>query len=314
MQSNIVLLAGGNGTRLWPISNNNCPKQFIKLPLKNLSSFQQTLQRSIKICPCENIIITANYVYKDLIYKQIDELSLQKNKIKIIFEKQPNNTGLAVYFSCLYLLQQQNNNLSYIFPTDHIIEEEGDFFTDFLKSADSNKINLLGKEKQELCSNFGYMITEKTISPNYFKVKKFFEKPNNQIIKKIKLEKNNIFKNLGIYLAKTEVFFNELKKYNNNLPYIGFNENNEQFIDKMFENLSLDKMLAEHSSILNVKKVSFSWLDIGSLNSMYKYCDNLEISCTIEQNDVKKFNQENKEFELIHNNGYTKITKKVKSN
>lgn len=82
----------------------------------------------------------------------------------------------------------------------------------------------------------------------------------------------------------------------------------------MFENLSLDKMLAEHSSILNVKKVSFSWLDIGSLNSMYKYCDNLEISCTIEQNDVKKFNQENKEFELIHNNGYTKITKKVKSN
>ncbi len=70
-------------------------------------------------------------------------------------------------------------------------------------------------------------------------------------------------------------------------------------------------MISENSRLLYVKSTKFSWLDIGTLEGMYKFCHNKKISCYVNPEDIKKFNEQNKEFELSYNNGYTHITKKL---
>lgn len=100
MQPNVVLLAGGVGSRLWPLSNNSCPKQFIKLPSLNLSSFQITLNRALSLT--KNILIISNIQYRHLLHKQIEELGLNPTQFHIILEEHSNNTGIAAYYGCLF--------------------------------------------------------------------------------------------------------------------------------------------------------------------------------------------------------------------
>ena len=167
MQPNIVLLAGGCGARLWPLSGNKHPKQFIVLPSINLSSFQFALKRSLVITEAKNIIIISNIEYKNLIHQQIADLNLSKNDFHIIFEKYSNNTGIAVYLACLLLLQQNKHNLTYFFPTDHLSFEELSFFSNILSKIDDRKINLFGQRVFNSCSDFGYILTKKNSNEIY---------------------------------------------------------------------------------------------------------------------------------------------------
>jgi len=206
INNNIILLAGGSGKRLWPLSNKNHPKQFIILPNIGLSSFQLTLKRSLNICPSSNIIITINSSHKQLVQQQIKNLELNVSDFQFILEPTPLNTAVAVYNACNFLLKHNNDNLSYFFPTDQIILTEDNFFLNSLYRIDSNKINLFGEKSIEACGAFGYMIKEKNLENNYFKVSKFIEKPSLNQLKE--LDPQALYRNLGIYLAKPSILYN----------------------------------------------------------------------------------------------------------
>ncbi len=317
MQPNIVLLAGGSGARLWPLSSNKRPKQFIVLPSINLSSFQLALKRSLVITEAKNIIIISNIEYKDLLHQQIDDLNLAKNDFHIIFEKYSNNTGIAAYLCCLLLLQQEKDNLTYFFPTDHLIFEELYFFSNVLCKIDNQKINLFGQRVFNACSNFGYILTKKNISSSYYKIDNFIEKPDKQKIiildNALATGSINLYQNLGIYLAKTSVLYNEFHLFCNDLPSNIFNiEDKEHYIEVIYANLPIDKMISEHSQLLNLIEIKFSWKDIGSFENLYQSCEGEGIICEADSRQITEFNQANKEFELHYNiTGEIQIIKKV---
>ncbi len=284
----IILLAGGSGSRLWPLSNSLYPKQFIHLPSLGLSSFQLALNRTLKKNP--DIIITCNHKHEDLVKQQIIELDLNPKDFQIIREEKNLNTAMAIYNTCHTLLKQNNDDLAYFLPTDHIIEQD-DIFTN-LNQIDHDKINLLGEKVAHACSDFGYLIKGKELSEKYFQIERFIEKPENPN----QLNGKDIYKNLGIYIAKPSCLHNEFHNlYPTNFP----------------QNLSIDKMITEKSKNLNAFEVNFKWTDIGSISNLYKQFEDSIFSINnLDINDINSFNEESKEFEMNYDGTFLQITKK----
>jgi len=283
MTINIVLLAGGHGTRLTPISNYNRPKQFLCLPSYNLSSFQLTLKRSLEISKVNYIIIATNQFYEQLVREQIREIGLFDSEFDIILEKRNTNTGEAVYDICHYLLSKKNDNITYFFPTDHLIEEESEFFLRSAKEVNKERITVFGQKVINICGNFGYML--KANDSN--QVLSFFEKPKNKEEIYFNLSEDNIYCNLGVYLSMPSILVKE------------FDDLNEQVRGT---NLPIDKMISEKSKLLDMISVDFEWSDIGSIDNLYQCFQGKEFhNCYVNNDDIIKFNEENAKFELIYN-------------
>lgn len=303
MQPNVVLLAGGCGTRLWPLSTPRLPKQFITLPRVNISSFQLSLRRSLSITSPQNIIIIINNEHHDLLYQQIYNLGLDPNNFNLILEQYSNNTGVAIYCACQFLLQKELYGLTYFFPTDHLIDEESYFFKEVLSRVDKNRINIFGQRSFNLCSNFGYMIEGESICCGYYKVEKFVEKPEYKEIEELKKNNQRFYRNLGIYLATAPVLYSEFQKFYKGLPSVVFEFiNNKHNIQVRYKNLPIDKMISERSKILSLIDIEFEWRDIGSIESLYQYCDGSSLDCKIDPMHIVEFNKQNKEFKLNYSN------------
>lgn len=114
--TNIVLLAGGLGKRLWPLSKDNLPKQFIPILSSKTSTFQLALKRSLRITSADRIIITCKYQHKAIVERQVEEISNSQYGFHIIFEESDINTATAIRNACMFLLQNNNDALTYFFP------------------------------------------------------------------------------------------------------------------------------------------------------------------------------------------------------
>lgn len=311
MRPNVVLLAGGVGSRLWPLSNNSCPKQFIKLPSLNLSSFQITLNRTLNLAT--NILIISNIQYRNLLHQQIRELGLSPSQFHIILEKHSNNTGIAAYYGCLFFLGLQNYNLTYFMPTDQLLYEQKNFFYNILKKIDKNKINIFGQNVKNLNSNFGYIIAGEQLGYDYYKVKHFIEKPSAQKITELNDLSRNIYQNLGIYLASPYILYNQFNELYHDLPKIKFSlYKMEHYIEEEYSALPIDKMIAERSKIMNIQEITFKWHDIGSFDGLYKSLKgNSWFNYAISSKHIEQFNNENKEFAFCSSNGQIQLLRKA---
>jgi mannose-1-phosphate guanylyltransferase/mannose-6-phosphate isomerase len=278
---NIVLLAGGVGTRLWPLSNNYCPKQFIYLPSIKSSSFQLAIKRSIAIA--SQVIIVTNNKYQFLVQQQIKDLGLELNNFQILLEKESNNTADATYYACEFIINNLNDDLTYFWPTDHVILESSNFFSN--QEIDEFKINLFGQQSFNLCSSFGYIVQGEPVFNDYYQVLRFIEKPDLEKIEDLEQKfSGKIYRNLGVYLAKPSVLSNEF---------------NSMYKNSAWLNLPIDKAIFERSQLLNFKPINFYWNDIGSIDSLYNHCNNIEIkNININHSDISEFNDKNTKFRL----------------
>lgn len=311
MQPNVVLLAGGCGTRLWPLSTPKRPKQFMTLPRVNISSFQLSLKRSLSITSPQKITIITNAEYQDLLCQQICDLDLDHNNFNIILERRSNNTGIAIYCACIFLLKKELYGLTYFFPTDHFICEEPYFFKEVLSNVDEERINLFGQRASKPCSNFGYIIEGENISNYYYKVKNFIEKPGYKEVEILKQNNQKFYRNLGIYLATAPVLYSEFQKFHKDLPSVVFDfSNNKYDIQVVYNNLPIDKMISEFSQLLNLVEIEFEWSDIGSIESLYQYCSGHGLDCRTDPIYIEEFNNLNKKFKLNHSNDGLHIIKK----
>ncbi len=292
MKINIVLLAGGRGKRLWPLSNDFHPKQFITLPNVGYSSFQLSLLQSLKITLISDIIIITNNRYKDLVNAQIANLKLLPKDFQIIFEASHKNTGKAIYDACSLLKELNNNNLTYFLPTDHGKYEDQEFLINSLYKIDHDKINIFGQEVFKICDKFGYIFPGERLEKNYYKVDRFIEKPGNLNIYK------KIYRNLGIYLAKPSMLYEEFHNLHHDLEQL--------FIQAS----SIDKIISEKSKNLNFLAINFKWYDLGSIANLHQYCGDLKFSgCSINQSEINAFNSSNKEFKLKYDDKLFQIIK-----
>ncbi|MBX9786316.1 MAG: mannose-1-phosphate guanylyltransferase/mannose-6-phosphate isomerase [Alphaproteobacteria bacterium] len=203
-----VILAGGAGTRLWPLSQVHHPKQFLKL-VGSESLFQQTYNRIKNIEGFLPPLVVCNKESAPLISHMVN-----KESLSVIVEPTSCNTAIAVAVSTLYTFKFSNDPLLLILPSDHFISND-DEFIDKIKRATKladKKIIIFGIEPTKVKTGYGYIELDGSAREGYFGIKKFTEKPNYQKAKEY-VESKNYFWNSGIILTSGKVLLEEMQKY-----------------------------------------------------------------------------------------------------
>ncbi|RLG58172.1 MAG: mannose-1-phosphate guanylyltransferase/mannose-6-phosphate isomerase [Candidatus Hydrothermarchaeota archaeon] len=272
-----VVLAGGSGTRLWPLSRELYPKQFHPL-VGDKTLLQQTVERCLKYVNKEDIIVvTSEKLYFQVLY-QLKGVIAKKN---ILSEPMGKNTAPAIALASLYIGDE--NFL--VMPSDHVMSKE------FLETAEKaeeladNYLVTFGIKPEYPATGYGYIkvkYSEKL--GNSYRVEKFIEKPEKEEAEK--LIKENCLWNSGIFLFNSSILKEEFNKH---LPEIArYMKSYEEFL-KSYEklpNISIDYGILEKSSRVAVVPYSGEWHDIGSWESIYKLWKKDENSNAIRGNVV----------------------------
>lgn len=270
-----VILAGGSGTRLWPLSRAKYPKQFLCLENKN-SLLQNTALRVSK----ENgkdIFVIATKDSQKIIYKQLKQVLSNFKKSNLITEPVGRNTAPAIGFGCLFF---DPEDIIVILSADHYIKDEKKFnltLQEAERIAKENYIVTLGIIPDSPKTAYGYI--KKSNNPIFkgYKVEKYVEKPDESSAKKY-LKNGNYFWNAGIFIFKVKTFLDELKKHSKDIYNVLENikikkqKNKKITINdyKNFINISVDYAVMEKSNLLVVIPSKFEWSDIGGFKSLYE--------------------------------------------
>jgi len=273
-----IILSGGSGTRLWPLSRKLMPKQFLKL-FDNRSLFQKTIERNSKIC--NKCLIISNI---DQYFIALDDLEELNNKFtinntKFLLEEIGKNTAPAIAFAAL---ESKEDEILFVTPSDHLIKNEEEYKKAVLKAkelAESGYLVTFGIKPTEANTGYGY------IEANGEDVVKFHEKPNIEKAKEY-LKKGNYYWNSGMFIFKAGVYLEELKKHSPKIyeeviksyekkQVINENQIRLKNMDNI-PNLSVDYAVMEKSDKIKVVESKFKWNDVGSFDSLIDEIDSKE--------------------------------------
>ncbi|AGY76843.1 sugar phosphate nucleotidyltransferase [Clostridium autoethanogenum] len=174
----VIILAGGSGTRLWPLSRSRYPKQFIKLQGSKPSLFQETFKRSLLLAGLDDIYVVTNEKYKFLVMGEVEELDYKYNEYNIIVEPEVKNTLPAIYAG-VHEIAKKGNDTVVVFPSDHMIIK-GQEFANIIKSSEAltkDSIITFGIKPNSPNTGYGY-IAPGNKKLNGYEIKEFKEKPD----------------------------------------------------------------------------------------------------------------------------------------
>ena len=283
-----VILCGGTGSRLWPLSRASFPKQYLSVTSESKYSFlQQTINRIKNLENVGSPIIICNEEHRFIVAEQMRNIRIKPSSI--LLEPCGRNTAPAITLSAIKALEKNDNSILVVLPSDHLIKNEKRFLETIyasLRYARENKIVTLGIVPNKPETGFGYIEAEKILSSKKIvgeKIKKFIEKPDKETAKRLILDKRFSW-NSGIFIFKAKVFINEIKKrapaiYENcrksldsNLLDLDF-QRVEKNIFCNCENISIDKLVMEKTQAGVVLPLNVDWSDIGSWQSMWEISD-----------------------------------------
>lgn len=277
-----LIMAGGKGTRFWPMSTNEKPKQFLNI-IDDRTMLQLTVDRMKKMLPIERIFIVSGELYKNLIKEQLPDLP-EKN---IIIEPIGRNTAPCILLSSLYIKQIYENANVAVLPSDHIINDENKFLkslelaNDYLENKESESIVTIGITPDRPETGYGYIKCDKVTEDEICDVEKFVEKPNLETATKY-LEDGNYLWNAGMFIFNIEHMLKELKN-NFSQAYETLsvlpNITSDKYYESLKENyekcesISIDYAVMEKSKSIKVIPTDFGWDDIGSWKSLKRYIE-----------------------------------------
>ena len=281
-----IILCGGSGTRLWPISRTLMPKQFVKL-FDNKSLFQLTVQRNSKLCKSSFIVSNSEQYF--LALDQLEELNIENNRY--LLEPIGRNTAPAIALACMQL---DYDEIVLVTPSDHLIKDEKEYEKVINRAkefASENKLVTFGITPTFAETGFGYIETV-----NEFDVKAFHEKPNFEIATSY-LKAGNYYWNSGMFCFKAGVFLDELKNYSPEIyekSKIAFENatNTNNLIRIKHEDManipedSIDYAVMEKSNIVKVVPSDISWSDLGSFDALYEELPKDKNGNTLNENFV----------------------------
>lgn len=278
-----LVMAGGKGTRFWPLSTEEKPKQFLNL-IGEETMIQMTVNRIKPIIPIERVFVCTGEMYVDLVKEQLPELPEQN----IIVEPEGRNTAPCIALSAFIIKKYYKDANMIVLPSDHLISDEEEFRT-VIKNADEfvkeNKeaIITLGMEPSRPETGYGYIRygkDEKVINNHkVIKVEAFVEKPNKEKAKAY-IKEGNYLWNGGMFLWSADNILNQVEKYSNDTYKalkdieIVANEEVQGFINNNYhktEAISIDYAVMEKSDSIYVVPSRFGWDDVGSWEALDRY-------------------------------------------
>ncbi len=271
-----IIMAGGIGSRFWPMSTSEFPKQFHDMLGTGESLLQKTYKRFEKLIPSENILISTNASYKKLVLEQLPKVS----ENQLLLEPTMRNTAPCVLYAAHKINNLNKDAVMVVAPSDHWIENEKEFLKNIQTSFDACQkdeiLMTLGIQPSHPNTGYGYIQYQGT--ENIKKVVKFTEKPNLETAKQF-LSKGDYLWNAGIFVWSTKAIIQSYKKF---LPVMetlflqGKNyyntEKETEFIAKSYpkaESISIDFGIMEKADNVYVLPVEFGWNDLGTWSSLY---------------------------------------------
>lgn len=264
-----IILAGGSGTRLWPLSRTYYPKQFLKLKNRDKSVFQMSFERCLKLTNLNEIYIVTNNSYKFLILDQIEALGHQINESQILLEPSGKNTLPAIYYG-VKEIQKQGEDIVAVFPSDHLISDEEKFTATIKKGAQlaGEHVITFGIKPNQPHTGYGYIKpgTSLATGTTGYRADEFKEKPDQQTAQTY-VEKGYLW-NSGMFMFKTDIFTAELKQHNPEV-YQAFEANDIKEIYQKTPDISIDYGIMEKSQRVAVIPLDVTWTDLGSFDAFY---------------------------------------------
>ena len=273
-----VLMAGGVGSRFWPVSTTNNPKQFHDMLGTGDTLIQKTFARLNKFIPTENILILTNERYNNLVLEQLPKVKQEQ----VVLEPAMRNTAPCILYAALKIQKMNPNAVMIVAPSDHWIEDEQAFENDVKKCFDKCEkeevLCTLGIKPTYPNTGFGYIEYEKENQESLKKVAQFREKPDVATAKEF-LAQGNFLWNAGIFIWSVSTIIKAFKNYqpgqfelfNNGLSC--YNTAEEQpFIAENYpkaENISIDYAILENSKAIFTLPATFDWNDLGTWGALY---------------------------------------------
>ncbi|MDP3313030.1 mannose-1-phosphate guanylyltransferase [Lutibacter sp.] len=279
MKSNYyaVIMAGGVGSRFWPISTQQNPKQFHDMLETGSTLIQQTFNRFETLIPTSNILVATNSIYGDLVKKQLPKIT---NK-QLLLEPVMRNTAPCILYSAFKIFIENPDGIIIVAPSDHSIENEKEFLknvrTSFEYCSKNDALVTMGIQPENPNTGYGYIQFKKS-EETIKKVKNFTEKPNLETALQF-IKSGDYLWNAGIFIWNVKSI---LKAFETHLPEMfalfskgqnSYNMTSEtDFIEanyKNSQNISIDFGIMEKASNVFVLPVSFGWNDLGTWGSLH---------------------------------------------
>lgn len=275
-----VILSGGSGSRLWPLSRKLYPKQFISLR-GDKSLFQSTLERIADLDNVENIVTVCNDEHRFMAAEQT-RLSNIKNSA-IILEPVGRNTAPAIAIAALHALKNQADAYLLVLPADHILGDKKEFSSSVNQAYQAAKDNLVtfGVVPTRVETGFGYIKRgQEKVSENAYLVEEFVEKPD-QNTAEAYIESGNYLWNSGMFLFRADMYLQEIKQHHPEIyqACVTAYEKGEKDLDfirldeKSFasaQDISIDYAVMEKTNKAAVVPLKSGWSDVGSWDALWE--------------------------------------------
>ncbi|WP_394758312.1 mannose-1-phosphate guanylyltransferase [Flavobacterium sp.] len=277
-----ILMAGGVGSRFWPVSTAEFPKQFHDMLGSGETLIQKTFSRLAKLIPVENILILTNESYNHIVLEQLPMVKQEQ----VLLEPAMRNTAPCILYASLKIQKQNPDAVMVVAPSDHWIEDENAFAENLQQCFDfctkENALMTLGIQPTFPNTGFGYIEYDKTDSNPIKKVNQFREKPDYETAKSF-LDSGNFLWNGGIFIWSVKTIteaFSAFQPKMNALFLSGLESYNtpaeKQFIEENYalaENISIDYAVMETAKNVYVLPATFDWNDLGTWGSLHEKLD-----------------------------------------
>ncbi len=279
----VIIMAGGVGTRFWPLSRNDKPKQFLDILGTGETLIQLTFRRFSSICRKENIYVVTSADHKDLVLEQ-----LEIDPSNILSEPFRRNTAPCIAYGTFRILNENPDAIIVVTPSDHLIVKEDEFCNviqrcfDFAEGNDA--LITLGIKPDKPETGYGYIQADQKKPVDGYdgllKVKTFTEKPDIDLAR-VFIESGDFFWNSGIFIWSSKSI---IKAFEKHLPdmYSAFDEGRKyygkeqeiNFIGKTYtecKSISIDYGIMEKADNVYVMCTDIGWSDLGTWSSLYEH-------------------------------------------
>lgn len=276
-----VIMCGGIGSRFWPYSRTNMPKQFLDFFGTGRSLLQMTVDRILPIVDSSRIIIVTNSQYADIVRQQLPQISDDH----ILLEPARRNTAPCICWASHHIYALDPEASIVTLPSDHLILKEDEFRKTLLDGFEfvenGNRLLTLGIQPTSPQTGYGYIQRGREVegASGIYKVKTFTEKPNLEMAE-IFISTGEFFWNSGMFLWKADSILSAFRKYDKDTAAV-FDSGNEyystqkemEFINQVFvdsPSISIDYAIMEKADNVFVKMCNIGWSDLGSWRALYE--------------------------------------------
>ncbi len=278
METHIVIMAGGIGSRFWPMSTPECPKQFIDVMGCGKSLIQLTAERFQGLCPSDNIWIVTSEKYIDIVRKQLPSVPPQN----ILAEPVARNTAPCITYACWKIKKRHPNANIVVTPADALVIHTDEFRRVVAKAMlvtdRSGSIVTIGIKPCRPETGYGYIAAGEALDNEIMQVDEFKEKPDSKTAQQY-LDAGNYFWNAGIFVWNVKTIENAIRRYAPGIAGVFdkiypelYTEKEQETINTLFptcESISIDYAVMEKAERIYVLPAEFGWSDLGSWGSLH---------------------------------------------